>query len=66
MKTEPNQELETKLAFLERHIEEQDRVILKLRQQVDTIDNDLSQLKIAHQDSSSASQNMPDEKPPHY
>lgn len=66
MKAEPNQELETKLAFLERHIEEQDRVILKLRQHVDTIDKDLNQLKIAHQDSASASRNMPDEKPPHY
>ena len=66
MKTKPNQEFETKLAFLERHIEEQDRVILKLRQQVDTIDQELNQLKIAHQDSSSASSDILDEKPPHY
>lgn len=66
MNLEPLQELETKIAFLERHIEEQDRVILKLHQKVANIAQEFSQLKTALQASPSSSSEIPDEKPPHY
>ena len=66
MNTESFQELKTKIAFLERHIEEQDRVIMKLHQKVETIVQEIGQLKTTLQQSSSSSSEIPDERPPHY
>jgi uncharacterized coiled-coil protein SlyX len=66
MQADSIQDLETKIAFIERHIEEQDRIILKLRQQVETIVQELSQLKTKLQESADSSTEIPDERPPHY
>ncbi|MCH6255813.1 SlyX family protein [Puniceicoccaceae bacterium K14] len=62
------QELETKIAFIERHIEEQDRVILKLQQHVDTLEARLKKLEDAQEDSDNQMQQtgLEDERPPHY
>ena len=66
MNPESFQDLETKIAFLERHIEEQDRVIMKLHQKVETIVQEIGQLKTTLQQASSSPSEIPDEKPPNY
>jgi len=66
MNPESFQDLETKIAFLERHIEEQDRVIMKFHQKVETIFQEIGQLKTTLQQASSSSSEIPNEKPPHY
>lgn len=59
-------ELETKIAFLERHVEEQDRIILSLRQKLDALEEGFKQLKSGLQDSRDSDDSIPDERPPHY
>ena len=60
-------ELQIKISFLERHIEEQDRVILELRQDTDLIKKELFKLKDRMESDSSGSEGAPaDERPPHY
>ncbi len=62
------QELETKFAFLERHVEEQDHIILKLQQTVDLLVKELKLLKEKQDDENhgSSATNEIDVKPPHY
>lgn len=62
----PAKELESKLAFLERHIEEQDKVILKMRGKLDKILLDLESLKSSVQHASEQNADTGIEKPPHY
>ena len=61
------QDLEIKQAFLERHIEEQDRVIYGMQTEIEKLRAELK--KIADRTASLGSQgnDLPaDEKPPHY
>jgi len=59
-------QLESKLAFLERHIEEQDKVILKMRGKLDKILLDLESLKTSVQHASEQNTDAGVERPPHY
>lgn len=59
-------ELESKIAFLERHIEEQDKVILKMEQRLDRVFEELENLRSSLQGAESPTSNPADEKPPHY
>ncbi len=58
------QKLETKIAFLERHVEEQDRVILKLRKTLDALELEMEQIKANLQESGGSE--PANERPPHY
>ena len=60
------QELETKIAFLERHVEEQDRIILALRKKLDAIEEAFEQVKSGLRDAGGDGDSLPDERPPHY
>lgn len=67
MKELDNKELESKIAFLERHIEEQDKVILKLSSDVQTIAKELLSLKESLPSGSQGGNDLPvEERPPHY
>ncbi len=59
-------ELESKIAFLERHVEEQDRVILKLSQNLASLTEEIGNIKQAMQAAEQSLPGHPDEKPPHY
>ncbi len=59
-------QLESKIAFLERHIEEQDRVILKMRGKLDKILLDIESLKTSVQHASEQNTGSDVERPPHY
>lgn len=62
-----NQDLEIKLAFLERHIEEQDKVILSIRNELVGIRRELKRMNEQLQNPSGSSQDsLPHQKPPHY
>lgn len=62
----PIERLESKVAFMERHIEQQDRVILELRNQLDETQNQIAALKEAMQDINAPQTDAIDERPPHY
>ena len=64
----PTTELEIRLAFLERHQEEQDRVIHSLRSEVAHLRQELQRLgaRLAPSASAAASASPADERPPHY
>lgn len=62
----PIEKLESKIAFLERHIEEQDKEILKMRENLDKILLDLESLKSSVQQSPEQNADPGTEKPPHY
>ena len=60
------QDLQIKQTFLERHIEEQDRVIYAMQTEIEKLRKDIETLK-QRADSSSDGNDMPaNEKPPHY
>ncbi len=59
-------ELESKIAFLERHVEEQDKVILKMSQNLESITAEVTAIKHSMQSAEQSLSNLPDEKPPHY
>ncbi|EDY80618.1 SlyX superfamily [Verrucomicrobiia bacterium DG1235] len=62
------QDLQIKQTFLERHIEEQDRVLYAMQNQIDKLQRKIEQME-TRLDSSTNSDNasMPaDERPPHY
>ncbi len=58
--------LESKVAFLEQHIEEQDKVILKVRGRLDQLIHEMEHLKSAIQESPSPRTGSDEERPPHY
>ena len=62
----PKEELESKIAFLERHIEEQDREILNLRKILDKVLQDVESLRNSVQQTSQQNSDPATEKPPHY
>ena len=64
----PNNDLEIKLAFLERHIEEQDKVILGLSNEMAALKRALARLTENFDQSQDgpASAAPEDERPPHY
>lgn len=60
------EDLQIKLSFLERHIEEQDKVMLSLRATIEKLAKRLSTLE-TRSDNASAPGSLPaDERPPHY
>ena len=62
----PKEELESKIAFLERHIEEQDREILNLRKILDKVSEDVESLQNSVQQTSQQNSDPATERPPHY
>ena len=58
--------LESKITFLERHVEQQDRVILELRNLLDNTRKQIDALKEAMDDVETPQTDTIDEKPPHY
>lgn len=62
----PKNKLESKIAFLERHIEEQDKIILKIRENLDQIFLELANLKPTIQNTQQPISEAKNEKPPHY
>ena len=62
----PKEELESKIAFLERHIEEQDREILNLRKILDKVLEDVESLQNSRQQTSQQNSDPATERPPHY
>ena len=59
--------LESKIAFLERHVEEQDKVILSIRRIIDELQAEIGRLRAAINDEGGANNALSnDEKPPHY
>lgn len=60
------EKLESKIAFMERHIEQQDRVVLELRNLLDETQNQIEGLKEAVKDMNAPRTDFVDEKPPHY
>lgn len=62
------QELEIKLTFLERHVEEQDRVIYDMQNRLEKLQRKFEQMENRLESSSdSSSGTLPaDERPPHY
>tara|TARA_B110000037_G_scaffold59161_1_gene72331 strand:+ start:1097 stop:1303 length:207 start_codon:yes stop_codon:yes gene_type:complete len=68
MSTSDIQELETKMAFMERHIEEQDKVILRLQKTTDLLVKEMKKLQDnqSNKDGEGNSEFQHDEKPPHY
>lgn len=60
-------ELEAKISFLERHIEEQDRVVLNLQNRVDSLGKDIKKFgEIANGLKEGSGVAEADERPPHY
>ena len=52
---------------LQKHVAEQDRVILELSEQLDRLRKDLARMKTEASGAGSAGSEMPaDERPPHY
>ncbi|MEM9227342.1 MAG: SlyX family protein [Verrucomicrobiota bacterium] len=62
---ERQERLETRLAYLERHLEQQDRGILKQSEQLGRLLEELKQQK-QQLEALSESKPLPSEKPPHY
>ena len=58
--------LESKITFLEHHVEQQDRVILELRNLLDDTQKQIDALKEAMQGVEGPRTDAIDEKPPHY
>ena len=67
MSPEQIADLEIKIAFLERHIEEQDKVMMRLSNAVDALQKEMARISQNQRSQSSGSDAAPaDEKPPHY
>lgn len=62
------QDLEIKLAFLERHVEKQDRVLYQLHEELEKLRAELSRLSERLASSGEDGSPLPadDERPPHY
>ncbi len=58
--------LESKITFLERHVEQQDRVILELRNLLDETQKQIEALKEAMEGVEGPQTDAIDERPPHY
>ena len=58
--------LESKITFLERHVEQQDRVILELRNLLDDTRKQIEVLKEAMEGVEAPQTDSIDERPPHY
>ncbi len=60
-------QLEAKIAFLERHVEEQDKVILAIQNRIDVLQTTVSQLEDSMKtQKESQAETYDSEKPPHY
>ena len=61
------QNLEAKITFLERHVEQQDKEILRLSQELAIVAKELSALRGKVEDQAEPkNEPSPDERPPHY
>lgn len=63
---EPDQRLEEKISFLERHIEQQDREIYAQSERLEQLARELKALKSKVESLDEGTSLPPDEKPPHY
>ena len=61
-------ELEIKITFLEKHIEEQDRAMFEMSRQMDRLERELARLSelVKGSAGSSGPASPADERPPHY
>jgi len=59
-------EIETKIAFLERTVDELNGVLLEVRAQVDRIEQTLSQTREQLEQQAASGADLPFQKPPHY
>lgn len=60
------QDLQIKQTFLERHIEEQDRVIYTMQSAIENLRKEVERLKERTEANSEGSDMPANEKPPHY
>ena len=62
------QRLEEKIAYLERHVTEQDRAMLEFAEELDRLKKEMAALRERPQPSGAGDPNEPpgDERPPHY
>lgn len=61
------QELQIKQTYLERHIEEQDKVIYAMRAELDILKREVAQLGDRMKEGQDDNSHLPaDERPPHY
>jgi uncharacterized coiled-coil protein SlyX len=58
--------LETRYAFLERHVAEQDRAMLAMAERIDRLEARLRHMQERAEESGGAGSFPADEKPPHY
>ena len=67
MSTERIDRLEERLAWLQRHVTEQDKAMLEMAGQLDRVKAELTRLKQRAEAAPSAPEGSPaDERPPHY
>ena len=60
------QRLEEKIAYLERHVGEQDKAMLEMATQLDVLKREMGLMRDRLADAKSAEPPAQDEKPPHY
>lgn len=61
------QDLEIKLAFLERHVEEQDRALYQLHEELEALRGEVARLSERLASAGEGGSPLPtDERPPHY
>jgi len=61
------QNMEIKISYLERHVEEQDKEILRLNQEIALVAKELTRLKGKFESQQDSKNDAPvDERPPHY
>lgn len=60
------QRLQEKIAHLERHVGEQDKVMLELATRLDLLQRELGLLRVRLTEAKATSAASEDEKPPHY
>lgn len=60
------QRLEEKIAYLEHHVVEQDKVMLEMSRHIDRLQQELGVLRDRMAEAKPAESMLRDEKPPHY
>ena len=65
-KPEDIQRLEEKIAYLERHVGEQDKAMLELAKQIDLLSREMGLMRERLAETKAPDAPVQDEKPPHY
>ncbi|PTX95512.1 SlyX family protein [Opitutus sp. ER46] len=66
MLNEDSRRLEEKIAYLERHVTEQDKAMFEMAEDIAKLRRELKQLREQPSSRSGADEDLPDERPPHY